>query len=77
RERAPGWIGRLHARITCPACGETRAPWHWDWKQQGGFGRLFVLVEEIFPDEAVPTPHLLDLLMDAAGSAWRHFYVQD
>ena len=77
RERAPDWIGRPRARITCPACGETRPPWHWDWKKQGGFGRLFVLVEEIFPDEAVPIPHLLDLLTEASGSGWRHFYVQD
>ncbi len=77
RERAPGWLDRAQAAILCPVCGETRPPWRWDWKQQGGFGRLFVLVEEIFPDEAVPTPRLLDLLTRADGSGWRHFYVQD
>jgi hypothetical protein len=51
--------------------------WDWDWKQQGGFGRLFVMVEEVFPGEAVPTPGLLDLLRDLDGTPWRHFYVQE
>lgn len=77
RERAPGWRDHPHAGVACPACGETRPPWRWDWKQQGGFGRLFVLVEEIFPDEAVPSLRLHDLLTHACGSRWRHFYVQD
>ncbi|AUB82491.1 hypothetical protein [Candidatus Thiodictyon syntrophicum] len=63
--------------LTCTTCGETRPPWRWDWKEQGGYGRLFVMVEEVFPGEAVPTGRLLDLLTDACGSGWRHFFVQD
>jgi hypothetical protein len=77
RERLPDWQGRPAVGAACPACGEIRPPWRWDWKQQGGFGRLFVLVEEVFPGEAVPSPRLLDLLTRACGCGWRHFYIQD
>lgn len=77
RNRLPDWGERPLRGLTCPSCSETRPPWRWDWKQQGGFGRLFVLVEEVFPGEAVPTQRLLDLLTRACGSDWRHFYVQD
>lgn len=77
RERRDYWSSHPHAGVTCPACGETRPPWLWDWKQQGGFGRLFVQVEEIFPGEATPTPALFDLLIRASGTGWRHFYIQD
>lgn len=77
RSRTAYWREHPMAGLTCPACGETRPPWRWDWKEQGGFGRVFILVEEVFPGEAVPTPSLLDLLTHASGSGWRHFYVQD
>ena len=77
RDRVSDWRDRPDAETLCPACGEARPPWLWDWKQQGGFGRLFVLVEEIFPDEAVPNPGLIELLTRACGTGWRYFYVQD
>jgi len=64
-------------RIPCPACRETSPPWDYDWKQQAGFGRLFIRVEEVFPGEAVPTPALLALLADTGGIPWRYFYIQD
>ena len=75
--RTQGWVDSPHRGATCPSCGETRPPWRWDWKEQGGFGRLFVAVEEVFPGEAVPMPRLFDVLTRACGSGWRHFYVQD
>ncbi len=62
--------------IPCPTCGDARPPWDYDWREQAGYGRLFLAVEEVFPGEAVPTPALLDLLQ-GGGSDWRHFYVQD
>ncbi|NEX21553.1 hypothetical protein G3480_14750 [Thiorhodococcus mannitoliphagus] len=77
REHTAHWASHPHAGVTCPQCGETRPPWLWDWKEQGGFGRLFILVEEIFPSEATPAPALFDLLIRASGTGWRHFYVQD
>jgi hypothetical protein len=75
--RLQGWSDHPHRGATCPSCGETRPPWRWDWKEQAGFGRLFVAVEEGFPREAVPMPRLFDVLTRACGSGWRHFYAQD
>lgn len=77
RDRLAVWQERPALAQQCPGCGVISPPWRWDWKQGGGFGRLFVLVEEVFPGEAVPTQELLDLLTRACGSGWRHFYVQD
>lgn len=69
--------GHRSASVVCPSCGRAHPIRSWDWKQQGGFARLLVQVEEIFPGEAVPTDGLFDLLERASGCAWRHFYVQD
>lgn len=77
RERLDHWRGQPHVGVVCPGCGEIRPPWRWDWKARGGFGRLFILVEEVFPGEATPTPSLLERLTAASGTGWRHFYVQD
>lgn len=63
--------------IGCPACGASAPAWAWDWKETAGFGRVLVLIEEVFPGEAVPAPALLDTLARASGGPWRHFYVQD
>lgn len=65
------------ASIACPACGEVNPPWDYDWKEQAGFGRLFIRIEEVFPGEATPTPTLMALLAEATGYEWRHFYLQD
>lgn len=62
---------------SCPKCGAQHPPWIWDWKQQAGFGRLFVVVEQVFPGEAVPTQALMDLLTPLCNCGWHHFYVQD
>jgi hypothetical protein len=47
------------------------------WRQNAGFGRLFVTIEDIFPGEAVPVPGLLDGLRRATGTDWHYFYIQD
>ena len=63
--------------LHCPHC-ETIAPgWRWNWRQHGGFGRSFVLVEEVFPGEGAPLPNLLNALHDLGVGDWQHFYVQD
>lgn len=71
------WNGGADLEIRCPGCGESRPPWAYDWKENAGFGRLLLMIEEIFPGEALPTPTLMALLAEVTGSGWRYFYVQD
>ena len=64
--------------VACPHCGHAQDPAYYDWRQSAGCGRIFLQVENIFPQEAVPTPALLDQLRSASGDLpWRHFYLQD
>lgn len=63
--------------LHCPDCATTAPGWHWNWRQHGGFGRSFVLVEEVFPGEGAPLPTLLDALRDLGVGDWHFFYVQD
>lgn len=74
---ALGWDRSAEQPLACPACGSSAPAHRWDWKEGAGFGRLLVVIEEVFPGEAVPAPALLDLLARASGRPWRYFYVQD
>jgi len=73
----PSSRGESDPRLSCEACGSERPAWAWDWKDTGGFARLSICIEEIFPGEAVPTDALMSLLSDLGTMPWRHFYVQD
>jgi hypothetical protein len=77
RDQSARWLAAPIPDLVCAQCGAAHAPWEWDWKEQGGFGRLLVMVEEVFPGEAVPAPRLMEVLKGVGGSDWRHFYVQD
>ncbi len=62
----------------CPHCGYPQAPATYDFRHSGGCGRIFLFVENIFPQEAIPSPELLKHLGSAtADQAWRYFYLQD
>jgi hypothetical protein len=86
RKRISGWqaIMQTWSRqgadwlTACPHCGQRQDPARFDWRQSAGCGRLFLCVENIFPQEAVPTPALLNQLYSASGDLpWRYFYLQD
>jgi hypothetical protein len=50
----------------------------YDFRQSAGCARLFLLVENIFPQEAIPSPALFEALKRTGnGDAWHHFYLQD
>lgn len=71
RREQPGWLA------TCPHCGHTQDPASYDFRRSAGCGRLFLCVEHIFPQEAIPSPSLLNHLRDIAeDQAWRYFYQQ-
>ena len=77
REDLTRWHRNGAMDIPCPACGEPRPPWAYDWREKAGFGRFFIQVEEVFPGEAAPTPELTKLLEHTTVSQWSHFYIQD
>lgn len=61
----------------CPACATSAPLCAWDWKESGGFARLAIWIEEVFPGEAAPTDALMQLLSSTCGDPWRHFYLQE
>jgi hypothetical protein len=62
----------------CPHCGHHQDPVTYDFRQSAGCARLFLLVENIFPQEAIPSPALFEALKRTGnGDAWHHFYLQD
>lgn len=79
RKRLDDWRERLAGRlVTCPHCGHQQDPATYDFRQTAGWGRLFLFIENIFPQEAIPSPELLDGLATASGGEpWHHFYQQD
>jgi hypothetical protein len=86
RKRLPGWreifdTWRLQTpgwQANCPHCAQAQDPATYDFRQTASCGRLFLLLENIFPQEAIPAPALLNLLQAASGDQpWHHFYQQD
>ena len=86
RKRLDDWQASFEQRssalalrqATCPHCGHQQDPATFDFRQTAGCGRFFLLLENIFPQEAVPSPTLLNTLADATGSTpWHFFYQQD
>ena len=69
----------LHAgvetRFTCEQCGEVSAAIDLDWRQAAGFGRCFVEIAGIYPQEAVPSDKLMNALASCSGGSWQYFFV--
>ena len=63
------------ATITCPHCQYHNTPAQLNWRQQAGAARMFILVHNIFPGEAIPTEGLLSAL-DQVHPGWHFCYVQ-
>ncbi len=60
----------------CPSCGEAVTPLALRWRENGGFGRLFLALDDVFPGEAVPVPALFEELEVLSAQPWHHFYIQ-
>jgi len=75
------WLRQQHPQprpqLRCMHCTSAAPGWLWNWGRQGGFGRCFVCIEEVFPGEGSPLPALLDALGTLGIGDWRFFYVQD
>ncbi len=72
QQERPGW------QATCPHCGHNQDPASYDFRQSAGCGRLFLSVENIFPQEAIPSPALINRLQEVThNQTWHYFYLQD
>ena len=85
RRTLPDWLEQMEQTtngaqapvLCCTGCG-TKAPgWRWTWGRLGGFGRLFIRLEPVFPGEGRPLPALFRLLEQLGLGPWHYFSVQD
>ncbi|WP_316366485.1 hypothetical protein [Candidatus Thiodiazotropha sp. CDECU1] len=86
RKRLPEWYeimrdwkqNPLHFQATCPHCQHQQNPVSYNWRQSAGCGCYMLLVENIFPQEAIPSAELLrELQTTTAKQPWHYFYIQD
>jgi len=76
RELEPGWSqGVSESEILCHSCGHSASPADLNWRRKAGFGHYFIEISEVFPEEAVPLPALMECLR-GNGADWRYFYLQ-
>ncbi|MGI9321350.1 MAG: hypothetical protein ACR2O5_08050 [Thiogranum sp.] len=66
--------GSFEARYRCQQCGNESRVSDLDWRQSAGFGRCFVELNGIYPQEAVPSDKLLNALHAYSNRNWRYFY---
>jgi hypothetical protein len=59
----------------CRNCGEEHRLTDLDWRQGAGYGRFFIEINGIYPQEAVPSDKLLTALRDYSGCNWKYFYI--
>jgi len=64
--------------IHCHQCGGVFPLESIAWRRNGGFGRLFLELFNVFPGEAVPSEELLGALREITPSRgeWGYFYLQ-
>lgn len=60
--------------IRCDKCHSEASLYKLGWRHTAGFGRLFIDVFSIYPQEGVPTDSLLGLLHASTGVHWQYFY---
>ncbi len=63
-------------KYSCDKCGVESHLSEYDWKNTAGCGRFFISVHGIYPQEALPTSHLLQVLEKISDTSWDYFYIQ-
>lgn len=61
-------------QAVCPNCNNMSAVTDLHWRHQGGLLRHGIVIRNIFPSEAVPSPELIDKLNTLTGTRWDYFY---
>ena len=61
---------------TCDKCKVESPLSEYDWKNTAGCARFFISLHGIYPQEAIPTPHLLKVFEMTTRTSWQYFYTQ-
>jgi len=67
--------GSFETRYRCQQCGNASRLSDLDWRQGAGFGRCFIEINGIYPQEAVPSDKLLNALHAYSQRNWKYFYI--
>lgn len=65
---------RSRIGYVCHQCHKSTSLYDLRWRQVAGFGRFFIDVFSIFPQEGIPSNHLLSALEDACAQPWTYFF---
>ncbi len=65
---------RSQQEYVCPHCHKSTSLYDLRWRQVAGFGRFFIDVFSIFPQEGIPSKHLMAALGDACVQPWTYFF---
>lgn len=77
REQLDQSSSGMPSMLRCINCGTEASSWRWSWGRHGGFGRVFIDLEPVFPIEGRPLPALSRLLAEMQLGPWRYFFIQD
>ncbi len=61
-------------KYVCPHCHESMSLYDLRWRHLAGFGRFFIEIFSIFPQEGIPTDSLLSALEKACAQPWTYFF---
>ena len=77
RQRHTNW--KTIPQTLLYSCDKCKVETHlseYDWKNTAGCGRFFISLHGIYPQEAIPTSHLLQTLENISDTPWTYFYIQ-
>lgn len=60
--------------IKCNLCRTESQPGDFNWRRHGGYGRIFIEINNVFPGEANPVDLLFDRLQKETGVEWKYFF---
>lgn len=63
-------------QLVCPKCQQSTLTEQLNWRHGAGFGQFFIVVNSVYPNEAVPTDKLMGLLKSANNETWDYFYFE-
>ena len=66
--------GTVDSADTITYCQQSTLTENLNWRHGAGFGQFFIVVNSVYPNEAVPTDKLMEILKSASNETWDYFY---